>query len=432
MPKDVVMGNIEDMGFVDIRASSLGYIGEGSQPSVAFSDVQLGTMNTEGFCSIIGMTGQKRGSDIRPFVIISLGMIVLYRKGSMIVRPFVIISMGIAVLRRKGSMNISRTNVQNQERGVDATFMCSNADENDSSSFKSQHMCADFDNSLSNHAGDFVPDVGNSPDVHISSENNRPYKSSTYLCSGRKHARGPVFRPTTFIEDLHILNEDNRPYKSLENGPEVQYRGNSGLGENRAGPPLEYKYLGKYVHSASIVVPFLMLLRYCHFMENIRAYNQMFSMTSLGARVDESINIGRGPYVFKISGQLYHWLGSLCPAEGDPPRFLQLYIYDTENKVDNRMSHFGGDNSKLRRYIVEGLIELLDNHNALVQLFRNAWEKLFNLRVPPFKVRLFNVVGAQKYELPTGDTLGEIVYEPGPGANMDFDIVIEQWIGPPQ
>ncbi|GKC09691.1 hypothetical protein Tco_1001301 [Tanacetum coccineum] len=91
-----------------------------------------------------------------------------------------------------------------------------------------------------------------------------------------------------------------------------------------------------------------LLLNDRHFKENIRAYNHMFSMTSLGAHIDESMNNGRGPYVFKISGQLYHWLGSLCPAEGEPPRFLQLYIYDTDNEVDNRMSHFGGQNSDLR------------------------------------------------------------------------------------
>lgn len=29
-----------------------------------------------------------------------------------------------------------------------------------------------------------------------------------------------------------------------------------------------------------------------HFMENIRAYNQMFAMTSLGAEIDTSINMG--------------------------------------------------------------------------------------------------------------------------------------------
>ncbi|GJT90966.1 hypothetical protein Tco_1079811 [Tanacetum coccineum] len=128
-----------------------------------------------------------------------------------------------------------------------------------------------------------------------------------------------------------------------------------------------------------------------------------------------------GPYVFKISGQLYHWIGSLCPAEGEPPRFLQLYIYDTDNEVDNHMSHFGGNNSGLRRDIVEGLIDLLDTHNALVQLFRTARDT----HIPNFKVRLYNVIGAREYELPTGDMLGAIVYETGPKAEMDYDIILE-------
>ncbi|GJS11226.1 helitron helicase-like domain-containing protein [Tanacetum coccineum] len=103
-----------------------------------------------------------------------------------------------------------------------------------------------------------------------------------------------------------------------------------------------------------------------HFMENIRAYNQMFSMTSLGANVDKSINNGKGPYVFRISGQIYHWIGSMCPEEGQPPRFLQLYIYDTTNEVKNRMAHFHNqDELQLKEEIVEGLIEFLDKHNLL-------------------------------------------------------------------
>ena len=35
-----------------------------------------------------------------------------------------------------------------------------------------------------------------------------------------------------------------------------------------------------------------------HFREFIRAYNMMFSFTSLGERIDYTINNGRGPYVF--------------------------------------------------------------------------------------------------------------------------------------
>nr|GEW18878.1 DNA helicase [Tanacetum cinerariifolium] len=158
----------------------------------------------------------------------------------------------------------------------------------------------------------------------------------------------------------------------------------------------------------------------------------MFNMASLGAHVDEYLNNGRGPYVFKIFGQLYHWLGSLCPVKGEPPRVLQLYIYDTDNEVDNPMSHFGGQNSDLCRDIVEGLIDILDTHNALVHLFRTAREKLANTHIPNFKVRLYNVVGTREYELPTGDMLGAIVYEPGLETDMDYDIVIEERFEHPQ
>lgn len=74
-----------------------------------------------------------------------------------------------------------------------------------------------------------------------------------------------------------------------------------------------------------------------NFLSNIRAYNSMFSMTSFGATVDESINEGSGPYVFKVSGQVCHWVGSLCPVDSERPRFLQMYMYDCENEIANRV-----------------------------------------------------------------------------------------------
>ncbi|PWA86558.1 hypothetical protein CTI12_AA139620 [Artemisia annua] len=82
---------------------------------------------------------------------------------------------------------------------------------------------------------------------------------------------------------------------------------------------------------------FKTLFRNKHFLDNVRAYNQMFSMTSFGAEIDNSINDGRGSYVFKISGELHNWIGTLCPTSGTDPRFLQLYIYDTKNEVKHRM-----------------------------------------------------------------------------------------------
>ncbi len=58
-------------------------------------------------------------------------------------------------------------------------------------------------------------------------------------------------------------------------------------------------------------------------------YNSVLAFTSLGAKVDESVTGGPRPYSFRIQGELYHKIGSLCPAEGQRPQFAQLHIHDT-------------------------------------------------------------------------------------------------------
>lgn len=74
-----------------------------------------------------------------------------------------------------------------------------------------------------------------------------------------------------------------------------------------------------------------------HFRENIRSFNSMFSFTSMGGKIDKSLNNGSAPPVFRLCGQNYHRIGSLMPDEGDTPKFAQLYIYDTQNEISNRI-----------------------------------------------------------------------------------------------
>ncbi|PWA97757.1 helitron helicase-like domain-containing protein [Artemisia annua] len=142
------------------------------------------------------------------------------------------------------------------------------------------------------------------------------------------------------------------------------------------------------------------------FMENIRAYNQMFAMTSFSVTIDSTVNQGRGPYVFKVSGQIYHRIGSLCPTGDDDPKFLQLYIYDTRNEVRNILNPFSNpDSPPLDPEVVQGLIHFLDTHNELVQIFRTARDKCAQADVPEFKIRLYSGDGPRGYELPSSNTL---------------------------
>jgi hypothetical protein len=66
----------------------------------------------------------------------------------------------------------------------------------------------------------------------------------------------------------------------------------------------------------------------------------MFSFTFMGGKIDYGMDDGPWPPHFVVSGQNYHRLGSLIPSDGNHPKFAQLYIYDTDNEISNRLSHF--------------------------------------------------------------------------------------------
>ncbi|KAF1879729.1 hypothetical protein Lal_00039741 [Lupinus albus] len=70
-----------------------------------------------------------------------------------------------------------------------------------------------------------------------------------------------------------------------------------------------------------------------HFRQHIRGYNHIFAFTSLGVHLDNTLAAtGRGIYTFRAQGSIYHNIGGLHPNEGDRPRFMQLYIYDTDHE----------------------------------------------------------------------------------------------------
>jgi len=53
----------------------------------------------------------------------------------------------------------------------------------------------------------------------------------------------------------------------------------------------------------------------------------------MGGNVDKSINQGDGPYVFRVNGQIQHRIGFLLPKPNNIPKFIELYIFDTQNET---------------------------------------------------------------------------------------------------
>ncbi|GJT52493.1 RNA-directed DNA polymerase, eukaryota [Tanacetum coccineum] len=110
------------------------------------------------------------------------------------------------------------------------------------------------------------------------------------------------------------------------------------------------------------------------FRDQIRVYNGMFSFTSFGARIDHSINNGRGVYTFRVNGQSYHRIGSLLPKEGTQPRYAQLWFFDTENEVSNRMRAFIDTDNRdgVDAATVHTLTQMLDQYSSVAKSFRMA------------------------------------------------------------
>lgn len=173
------------------------------------------------------------------------------------------------------------------------------------------------------------------------------------------------------------------------------------------------------------------------FIKKIRQYNCLFAFTSMGAKVNVSLKSKRGPDYFHITGQVHHRMGSLLPDKDDsvppkydPPKYAQLYIYDTTNEVDNRVRALHPDSSTdsgLDKNVVAGLIDMLNEHNPLVQQFRQARDRLEGRSVEQISIR---IVAPRKgdgpqYNLPSTHELAALVVGDFSSEAPSRDIVIQ-------
>ncbi|WOG82414.1 hypothetical protein DCAR_0101578 [Daucus carota subsp. sativus] len=166
-----------------------------------------------------------------------------------------------------------------------------------------------------------------------------------------------------------------------------------------------------------------------HFVKHIRMFNMMFSFTSMGGKVDFSINRGGAPWVFRLYGQNYHRIGTLCPQPGSPPKFLQLYIHDTDNEVSNRISAVssGNDSDSFDAKIVNNLRRMLDEHNPLTQSFRNARDMFDSTYCPNLMIRLIGRrdYDGRTYNLPTASEVAALIVGDIKGNSDKRDIVVQ-------
>ncbi|MCH79284.1 ATP-dependent DNA helicase PIF1 [Trifolium medium] len=155
------------------------------------------------------------------------------------------------------------------------------------------------------------------------------------------------------------------------------------------------------------------------FLENIRSFNSMFAFTSMGGKIETSLNDGNAPPVFLMNGENYHLIGSLLPLPDRPPKFAQLYIYDTDNEISNRMASVGDIRFALHRC-----------NNPYVRAYTMIRDTLNFQASPNIKLRLLGkrCCDGRRYNLPSTSEVALVVGD-FDSADFDRDVVVQTQTG---
>ncbi|CAN0874970.1 ATP-dependent DNA helicase PIF1 [Linum grandiflorum] len=163
-----------------------------------------------------------------------------------------------------------------------------------------------------------------------------------------------------------------------------------------------------------------------HFRTNIRSYNAAFSWTSFGAKFDPRLLNSRGPYSLVLNGENYHYMGSLLPPEGQPPRYTQLYLHDPTSEIEDRLAGVSGSARNLDPDLMADLKDMIDTHNVLAQNFRRVRDELQEPSNNNLRLRITGarVERNRMYELPTGTELAGLIPGDFTPDQDDRDIII--------
>ncbi|XP_057730390.1 uncharacterized protein LOC130945700 [Arachis stenosperma] len=170
----------------------------------------------------------------------------------------------------------------------------------------------------------------------------------------------------------------------------------------------------------------------------------------------DSVNDGRGPPQFIISGQNYHRIGSLLPDVGQKPKFAQLYIYDTQYEIMHRQRIFGvicigkqvyscdlivilyfvpvimcyWQTSEIDKELIAELLQMIDTYNVIAQSFQRVREfyQCHPSKILSLKLYSQRKVDRRIYSAPSYDEVAALIVRDfdssNHGPNLLFDLLV--------
>ncbi|KAF7839626.1 uncharacterized protein G2W53_008108 [Senna tora] len=139
--------------------------------------------------------------------------------------------------------------------------------------------------------------------------------------------------------------------------------------------------------------------RSAHFMKEIRNYNNMFEITSMGGKIHHSVNKGKGPYVFRIQGHNIH--------------------------ISSR------ENNQFNASIVIQMSQVVDACNPLVKQYRTLKDRVRSSNTNNLRMKLIRKRNsdARTHNLPTASEVAALIvgdFDMSTGAR---DIIVENKSG---
>ncbi|CAI0383809.1 unnamed protein product [Linum tenue] len=127
-----------------------------------------------------------------------------------------------------------------------------------------------------------------------------------------------------------------------------------------------------------------------------------------------------------ICGENYHRIGSLLPVEGERPKFAQLYIFEPDSEVDNRLANFSTREEVLLPELLASLLRMLDETNELVKTFRRIRQNLQLSSTPNLRLRIFGIKSRNRqYDLPTSSDVAALIPGDFVPDREDRDIIVD-------
>ncbi|RIB23364.1 hypothetical protein C2G38_1891077, partial [Gigaspora rosea] len=102
------------------------------------------------------------------------------------------------------------------------------------------------------------------------------------------------------------------------------------------------------------------------FFKHIQNYNAAMAFASIVSNIE--IPIGRGPCIYHIYGQIYHFLSSANPTPDEIPTFGQLYFLDTSEASELRSRH--SMNVNLSRKLLDYLEQIIRNISPYAHAYK--------------------------------------------------------------